>query len=279
MKNFTSNLESELNSRLQFIGLENHKNIVLAEISMHECLNALKKLKKFILKYRFQTESEEIEFFKYIKPHFLSKVIYFNKVYNIEMKRPSGGEQIVGKYLRDELKKLKRYFNNNSDFYAYYRAQNNFMDYKYFVRGKLDMHLSIDTFVFESDPKFTTSHDFKVARIIANDMLEVYLKEELDRLKRTEPDEHKIFAPKVKLNWTDSKASLIELIYALYYKGSFNNGQADIKEIAKYFEVVFNTDLGDVYRSYLEIKNRNARTKFLSGLQNLLNDKMNESDA
>ena len=51
------------------------------------------------------------------------------------------------------------------------------------------------------------------------------------------------------------------------------------KEIAKYFEVVFNTDLGDVYRSYLEIKNRNARTKFLSGLQNLLNDKMNESDA
>ena len=141
------------------------------------------------------------------------------------------------------------------------------------------MHLSIDTFVFESDPKFTTSHDFKVARIIANDMLEVYLKEELDRLKRTEPDEHKIFAPKVKLNWTDSKASLIELIYALYYKGSFNNGQADIKEIAKYFEVVFNTDLGDVYRSYLEIKNRNARTKFLSGLQNLLNDKMNESDA
>ena len=108
MKNFTSNLESELNSRLQFIGLENHKNIVLAEISMHECLNALKKLKKFILKYRFQTESEEIEFFKYIKPHFLSKVIYFNKVYNIEMKRPSGGEQIVEKYLRDELKKLKR---------------------------------------------------------------------------------------------------------------------------------------------------------------------------
>ena len=31
MKNFTSNLESELNSRLHFISLENHKNIVLAE--------------------------------------------------------------------------------------------------------------------------------------------------------------------------------------------------------------------------------------------------------
>lgn len=250
----------------------------MAELSVRESVQALNKLKKFILKYKFQSESEEIEFFKFIKPHFLSKVIYYNKVYNIEMKRPSGGEAIIGKYLRSEFKKLKRYFNNNADFYAYYRAQNTYMDYKYFVRGKLDVQLNVDTFVFETDPKFSTSHDFKVARIIATDMLEVYIKNELIKLKRTDPEDHKIYAPKVKLNWTDSKAAMIELIYALYYKGSLNNGQADIKEIAKYFEVVFNTDLGDVYRSYLEIKNRSSRTKFLSGLKDVLNEKMTESD-
>lgn len=278
MKNFTSNLESDLNSRLHFINLENHKEIVLAELSMRESLDALKKLKAFILKYKFKSESEEIEFFKYIKPHFLSKTIYFNKVFTIEMKRPSGGENVVKKYLRYEQKKLKGYFNNNADFYAYYRAQNTFMDHKYFVRGNLDLKLHIEPFVFESDPKFTTSHDFVVARIIANDMLEVYLKEQLEKLKRTDLADQKIYIPKVKLNWTDSKAAMIELIYALYFKGSFNNGQADIKEITKYFEVVFNTDLGDVYRSYIEIRNRNSRTKFLSGLQDLLNDKMSESD-
>lgn len=245
---------------------------------MRESLDALKKLKAFILKYKFKSESEEIEFFKYIKPHFLSKTIYFNKVFTIEMKRPSGGENVVKKYLRYEQKKLKGYFNNNADFYAYYRAQNTFMDHKYFVRGNLDLKLHIEPFVFESDPKFTTSHDFVVARIIANDMLEVYLKEQLEKLKRTDLADQKIYIPKVKLNWTDSKAAMIELIYALYFKGSFNNGQADIKEITKYFEVVFNTDLGDVYRSYIEIRNRNSRTKFLSGLQDLLNDKMSESD-
>lgn len=278
MKNFTSNLESDLNSRLHFINLENHKEIVLAELSMRESLDALKKLKAFILKYKFKSESEEIEFFKYIKPHFLLKTIYFNKVFTIEMKRPSGGENVVKKYLRYEQKKLKGYFNNNADFYAYYRAQNTFMDHKYFVRGNLDLKLHIEPFVFESDPKFTTSHDFVVARIIANDMLEVYLKEQLEKLKRTDPADQKIYIPKVKLNWTDSKAAMIEMIYALYFKGSFNNGQADIKEITKYFEVVFNTDLGDIYRSYIEIRNRNSRTKFLSGLQDLLNDKMSESD-
>ena len=90
--------------------------------------------------------------------------------------------------------------------------------------------------------------------------------------------DNKIYTPKVKLNWTDNKAALIELIYALYYKGSFNNGQADIKEIAKYFEAVFNTDLGDIYRSYIEIKNRNSRTKFISQLKEILDNRMKEDD-
>lgn len=278
MKPFTSDLESVLAGRLQFIAMENHRNIIMAENSLKESLSALRKLKAFILKYRFRSESEEIDFFKNIKPQFLSRVIYFNKIYKIETRRPSGGEKSVRNYFRTEFRKLKRYFNNNSDFYGYYRAQHTFMDHLYFLRGKIDVKLNVDTFVFEADPKFCTSHDYTVARIIANDMLEVYLNDEVEKLKRQDPEEQKIYIPKVKLNWTDNKSAMIELIYALYYKGSLNNGQADIKEITKYFETVFNIDLGDVYRSYIEIKNRSSRTKFLTNLQDLLNDKMAESD-
>ena len=278
MKNFTQNLESELDSKLHFIALENQKNIVQAELSMNESLFILEKLKKFIIKYKFQSEGEEIDFFKQIKPHFLSKVIYFNKVYNIEMRRPSGGEEIVRQYLAEEQNKIKNFFINNTDFYGYYRSQSTFLDSKYFIRGKLDIKLNVDSFVYESDPRFTTSHDFKVARIMANDMLEVYLKNEIDKIGKDHNIDNKVYTPKVKLNWTDNKAALIELIYALYYKGSFNNGQADIKEIAKYFEAVFNTDLGDIYRSYIEIKNRNSRTKFISQLKEILDNRMKEDD-
>lgn len=62
MKNFTQNLESELDSKLHFIALENQKNIVQAELSMNESLFILEKLKKFIIKYKFQSEGEEIDF-------------------------------------------------------------------------------------------------------------------------------------------------------------------------------------------------------------------------
>lgn len=279
MKEFINNIESLLENNLHFIVLENENQIKQSELAIQEVLNAINKIKRYVLKYKFRSEGEEIDFFKHIKPQFLSKLIYFNEVYNIETKRPNGGEKIVRKYLSAELEKLKRFFNNNFDFYRYYRTQSTYLDNKYFVRRKLDIKLNVDTYVFESDTRFTTSHDFKVAKIIANDLLEVYLKEELTKLDRIEPNEFKIYTPKVKLTWTDNKTALIELIYALYYQGSFNNGNADIKEITRYFETVFNADLGDVYRTFLELKNRKTgKTKFLNSITDLLNKKIDEND-
>lgn len=278
LKDFILKLESDLDSRVHFISMENEQPIKLAELSLQESRNAMKKLKSYILKYKFQSEKEEISFFKSIKPHFLSRVIYFNEIYIIETKKPSGGERILKKYYRSELCKIKLFFDNNVEFYGYYRTQNSYLDDKYFTRKNLDVKLSLDSFVLESDSRFSTSHDYKVAQIIANDMLEVYLKDELQRLDRTNPDTFKVNTPKVKLSWTDNKSALIELIYAIHYQGSFNNGNADIKEISSYFEAIFNIDLGDVYRTFIELKNRNSRTKYISRLNEILEKKMEEGD-
>ncbi|QCX54431.1 tetracycline regulation of excision, RteC [Elizabethkingia sp. JS20170427COW] len=251
--------------------------IKLAELSLQESRNAMRKLKNFTMKYKFKSESDEIDFFKNRKSHFLSRMIYYNEMYINETQKPSGGEEILKKYYRTALNHLKRFFDKNVEFYKYYRTQSTYLDDKYFTRKNLDIKLILDTFVFEADSRFSTSHDYKVAEIMANDMLEVYLKNELIKLDRTKPDTF-ANAPKVKLSWTDNKSALIELIYALYYNASFNNGKADIIEIAKYFEAVFNIDLGDVYRTFLELKNRNTRTKFISSLNQILQKKMQESD-
>jgi hypothetical protein len=40
--------------------------------------------------------------------------------------------------------------------------------------------LSLDTYYFEADHNFTTSHDYKVAKIIANDLIQVYLEDQLN---------------------------------------------------------------------------------------------------
>ena len=85
--------------------------------------------------------------------------------------------------------------------------------------------------------------------------------------------------PKVRLSWTDNKSALIELLYALHYQGSFNNGNADIKEIAIYFETIFNVDLGQYRRTFLEIRDRKSdKTKFINSLEKELLKRMEETD-
>lgn len=180
-------------------------------------------------------------FFKHQKPTIVSKLIYYNAIYKIETKKPYGAKPIK-KYLNDELRKLKRYFDNNLEFYKYYRTNNSFIDDKLFVRGKYDIKLSLDTFYFEADHNFSTSHDYKVAKIIANDLIQVYLE---GLLLNTAYQDKSTDLP--KLNWSGSKTALIELIYALHSQGVFDNGNADIKVIAKTFERAFNIDLGDFY--------------------------------
>ena len=79
--------------------------------------------------------------------------------------------------------------------------------------------------------------------------------------------------------WTGSKVSLTELLYALHSEGVFNNGAVDLKNIAEYFEDIFDIDLGQYRRTFLEIRVRKSeRTKFINSLKENLTKRMDNSD-
>lgn len=229
----------ELDDQLKFIDLEQDDPIKCAQLSIDVCRKAVEKLKNIILKHKFKNQNEEIKFFKETKPKFFAPLIYHLKVYKIESRRPNGSDKIRRKYLLNELDKLKHYFDSNLDFYRYYRTQSNYLDHKYFLRGKYDIRLTIDSSFFEADERVTTSHDFKIAKILAHDRLQVYLEEELSILDRKETNMTIQETPRVKLYWTESKTSLIEIIYALHAHGAIDNGKADIKDIAALFQQAF----------------------------------------
>jgi len=197
----------------------------------------------------------------------------------LKLKKPFGSPRILKKYYNKELDKLKLYFDNNLDFYKYYRTGSTYLDYKYFVRGKFDIKLSLDNYYFETDTNFTTSHDFKVAKILANDLLQLYLENQLVLLENKEDKFKSQRNPNAKLTWTGSKVALTELLYALQTEGVFNNGTADLKDIAEYFEENFNIDLGQYRRTFLEIRVRKEdRAKFISTLREKLLKRMDDTD-
>jgi hypothetical protein len=182
MNDFITKLNKDLSSQLQDIDLEEPDLIRQAQKSIRCTKDALTQLRAFTIQHTFCNDAEEILFFKKTKPELFSKLVYYVKILNIESRRPVGNRSIQETYLQQELEKLTFFFNNHLEFYQYYRMNSTYLDDKYFIRGKEDLNLYQDTLMSYIDPDFSTSHDYMVSKIIANDRLKVFLSIEIEAL-------------------------------------------------------------------------------------------------
>lgn len=271
----------DLDAGLDMLESENKDFLYKAEQGIKIIKQALKNIRGLIADYQFKTNQEEIYFFKNTKPKVYSKLIYYVKLFNIESKRPRSSNKSQVKYLNNHIDKLQIYFNDNLEFYHYFRRSATSLDEQYFLRGKTDIRLFPDTFHCFTDEQFSTSHDNTVATILAYDMLIVHLKTQIDKLENSngmETTNNTLLKPS-NLFWTAHKTDLIELIYALHSCGAINSGTADIKEMAAACEKLFNIDLGNYYHTFIEIRARKSNnTKFLDKLKDSLNKRYRESD-
>ncbi len=279
MIRFTDTLKTEVSQSLSVINAKGIDTLKKSEEITSLLRNAFNRLRDFIHEYQFKDEQEEIFFFKEVKPNLFCDLIYYRKVYNIEINRPAGGNVELKIYLENELSRIKDFFDRNRAFYRYFRSGETCNDKQYYLRDKTDNIFCQELFSFERDPKFSTCCDLKLAKIKANKQLESFLTKELADMNIRQVKEENSVLPKEKLTWTISKVFLIELIYALFLFGAFNHGKATLKEIISYFEEVFNIDLGaNPSKAYAEMRGRKQRTTFLDKLRDILNQKMNEDD-
>ncbi|MBK5719534.1 RteC domain-containing protein [Dysgonomonas sp. Marseille-P4677] len=281
MKKYVSTLKNKILRDIQEIEKKGYTTLQTSKLIIPILENAFEELKLFINNYSFKDKSEEIKFFKETKPRLFSLLVYHSKVYNIEMRMPTGSVEDRKAYLQRVQNRIKYFFDMNLDFYQYYRSGNTHLDYIYFLRGKPDIHLLLDSYHFEKDSSFSTCYDFKVTKILANEMLAAYVDSKLAELDKCPNSmENYLILPKIRITWTGKKAELVEQIYAWIEAASFNNGNVTIKDLVDYIEIVFNIDLGDYYHIFIEIRERkgDSRTTYLDKLIKLLNDRMNQAD-
>ncbi|KAA6310201.1 hypothetical protein EZS27_038455, partial [termite gut metagenome] len=246
MDRFIYNLKEKLNNNIQAIESTEHDIFQKFTKIISVLEKAFEELKIFVADYSFKDQAEEIYFFKEAKPQISNQLMYYNEVYNIEMRMPTGTSNDKRVYLENILGRIKYFFDMNFDFYHYYRSGSTHLDKYYFLKGKPDIQLILDSFYFEKDTQFSTSHDFKVSNILAYEMLTVYLNNRLSKLEHPLQTVDK--SPnylKVRHTWTGKKVELIELVYALEKGGYIDNGQINIKDLITYIENIFNVDLGD----------------------------------
>ncbi|KUG10657.1 RteC domain-containing protein [Elizabethkingia miricola] len=241
--------------------------IKVAERSLLLIDESIRKLKTLVSFHKFENLGEEVHFFKNLKPKFISKFIYYSTVLDLESHKPNAGKNALNEYYEAELEKLKNFYKEQSDFYSYYRREATYLDHKIFVRDSYDLKMKLSLGFYNFDTSFTTSHDQLIAKFMANEKIEQYLKKQIDRLSENNGDE-----TSSRLVWSASKVGLIELVYALYNMRCFNGGNVELSEVVRFVEKSLGTDLGNFHKTIFEIRNRKkGPTKFL----NLVSENLN----
>lgn len=272
-----------LQRNLHEIKIENTCKIIAAESSIKKCVQVLELVKASIIVRNFKSVQEEIHFFKNIKPQLVSLLIFHHKVYKIETQKPQGGQKILKKYLLSELKTIHAFYKKNADLYKYHRSKSTYLDNEYYVRGRSPVFTKMDSFFYDSDQRFSTLQDYKIAKIISNQKLQDYLESEIIAIKNPTIQQNKVTISQVNhkspIYWSGSKTALIELMYALHTTNCINNGKAELKQIAEFIEQSFHISLGQFNRVFLEIRARKmGRTKFIDTLKDELIKRMDLAD-
>lgn len=246
-----------------------------AELAIIACQDCLASLRIKVSKSGFKNEEEECIFFKSIKPKVVGYLYFYINLIEFERHKPIMGENKKHQFYADFVSGLKIFFLENREFYEYYLCGHTDKDHDFFCRKSHLINLNFNSIVPMVDANFNTSHDLILARIIGNTNTINHIRNKIFRKTRKEQNPQK----SSNLKWTGSKVDLVELIYALHSSGLVNNGQAGINELAHNLGIIFAIQLGDIYRTFLEIRARKSTpTKLLDTLKTSLINKMIEAD-
>ena len=232
----------------------------------------IKELHEWLKNYEFVQESEEIEFFKDIKPCIISRLILHKEIFRVATTIPSGNKLCL-KFYKEEQKKVAVNLSIDPRFYSYYRSQANDLDSMYFTRKTTKSFFETDCSQIGFDSQISTCYETKIAAILAYDQLSSYFERQIKRtenkIKAKKKTKRKELFRKSKLHWTRKKSEFTELIYLIHFSKMINHGNSSLKEIAIELGKAFNMDIKEtLYGTFNEIKKRkNPNSKFIQSLE------------
>jgi RteC protein len=232
-------------------GYLNSIDVILYRINLFVSYNS--ELIELENSFEFKSTEDEIKYYKYEKPKFQKYGIFYNSISKLELHMPMGSKKTKSDYYEKELDQITNTFRENEDIIVYHRMKGTERDKDIFVRSSPNNHI--------------------FAIIEATSMMEEFLYNIND--PRSIDDKIQDYP---KLTWTGKLTDLVILVRALVLSGSINNGQATIKDVVTYVQVMFNVDLKDYHRKYSDIKASQNPTKFLDYLIDVIVDDIDQQD-
>lgn len=143
------------------------------ECLFHICTRYWAILQSEAENYEFESEEEEVIFFKIMKPKFVSEKIYCGLVGNaLLFTEGSNQPDELKKFWDKELLRLEKFTATNAGFYEYYKSGCTNRDSEWFTRKK-------DFLSNNPDEKAVTAQDQQVSTLLALERYAKYVMQEM----------------------------------------------------------------------------------------------------
>lgn len=276
--NYSKERYGELQRELSMLNLEIENPLIQIDSACKLVDIAMTKLKSYLIEYKFQSEEEEIEFFKEHMTLYLKDAVFYTEVFNLESIKKIGTKKSLRHYYEQELRTIQNYLDSHQTLYNYLLLEKSDKDKIYFLRTSEAPVYKPSLFRHTLDTRFCTVFTLYFGRIKGVLEISKHIYGQLRKLNGA--NQYGQMIKKPQLNWTGKKVDLVELVYALKASGVLNHGRAEIREIARVFESLFGMNFQDIYRTYTEISIRKkSRTAFLDFLKERMTDYIERGEA
>jgi hypothetical protein len=273
MKAYTENLHQELLSKLEELD-KNYDPQNLTDSRLHLVVTVIERIKQKLLNYEFESEEEEMDYFKCTLPETLSLYIFYSVKMDWDRILQQGVKESQNEFIAGLLAEAETFRKGNREFFEYCRDGNSERDRFYFLRKHTNYRERPYRLTSITDPHSPTAYCGIKAQFIAH----VKLENEMYRLSTIKKlDDPVPLTEEDPLLWTGSKIGLIEVLNAWRFMGAFDHGKASMKKITRCFEKLFGIDLGNYSKQFQEIMTRktgiiNYLHKMIDALQKAIDD-------
>ncbi len=272
MEQLCFGLLDQLKEQIRQVEKSKNNRIQKTVEKINTCQKFIKRLRPEYLKAGLD-ESDQINFFKTIKPQFYSELYFQKEVLMYYRTRPAGPLKALKTHINHHLDRSSVFILQNQEFFNYMELKLDHLDQVYFTDRPYDAKLH-STLEYPMDPDFSSPADATLSNLLSVIRFQQFLKNEMFSIKTPTLDPS--WESQQKLTWQGSKTDLVELIYALSASETVKN---DLNDIAEALARVFNVDIGNFYRTYADIKYKKNTTSFLDMLKTSLLEKIrNENE-
>lgn len=278
MIRFTNQLLSEVEEQLAIEAIRHERAAVRARASFDIVNAAMVRLKDFMKEYVFADQQEEIRFFKEEKPKLHQLLIFYGEQTFIESNKPIRDRKSVIRYLSKVIEGNNNFIERHKLLHSYYHLGHYTEDHILFLRSS-NHPLLYPEYRIDLDSSFSVESSLILSQLLAFEKLNEYYSRQIEQLKKGPEQVITSIADKKKYNlvWTATKASFVELVYGIYSSGAANFGKADINQLMQGMESVFNIQIDNPYRTYVDLSNRKKeRTPFLDNMKFNLEKNMDD---